>query len=153
MNYIAILAGAISVMILGWIWFHPKVFGLPWMKGVGLTEEDTKSANPITMIVGFLMALGLSYSISRFAGHPEDELNEFMHGMYHGFLPAIHFVVPILISKAVFEKKKASWILISTVYWVLAMMLVGGVTYGVTALFPAPEPVGQIYTIKTLIIN
>jgi len=94
------------------------------------------------MIVALLMAALLSYSISRFAGHPEDKLNEFMHGMYHGFLPAIYYVVPILVSKALFEKKNVSWILISTIYWVLAMMLVGGVTYGVAALFPVAEAAG-----------
>ncbi|MDF1696052.1 MAG: DUF1761 domain-containing protein [Saprospiraceae bacterium] len=136
MNYVAIIAGAASVMILGTIWFHPKVLGKSWMEGAGLTEEDMKSANPMVMIGALLMALVISWAIGRYASHTQEGMSQFVHGLYHGFTPAIFFVAPVLISKGLFEKKPIAWILTGAVYWVLAITLVGGVVY---ALMPVAE--------------
>lgn len=132
MNYVAILVGALSVMALGFVWFHPKVLGETWMKGAGLTEEDMKSANPMTMIGALLMALVISWAMSRYATHTEEGMSQFVHGMYHGFMPAIMFVAPVLVSKGLFEKKNLGWILVGAAYWVLAITLVGGIVYALT---------------------
>ena len=55
MNYVAIVVGAISVMVLGAIWYHPKVLGNTWMKGAGLTEAEMNEVNPMAMIGALLM--------------------------------------------------------------------------------------------------
>ncbi len=132
MEYVAMLAGAILIMMLGWIWFHPKVTGNAWMKGAGLTEEDMKSPNPMIMVGALLMAGVLAYALSRYAGHTEEGMHQFVHGMYHGFMPAILYVAPVLVSKSLFEQKSPGWILLSVVYWVLAITLAGGVVYMLT---------------------
>ena len=62
MGYVAIFVGAILVMGLGFVWFHPKVLGGTWMKGAGLTEDDMKEVNPLAMGGGFLMALVIAYA-------------------------------------------------------------------------------------------
>ena len=132
MNYVAIIAGAIAIMALGFIWFHPKVLGKSWMEGAGLTEDDMKSANPMVMGGAFLMALVISWTISRYASHTEEGMSQFLHGMYHGFIPAITLVAPVLVSKGLFEKKSIGWILTGAAYWVLAITLVGGIVYALT---------------------
>ena len=132
MNYVAILAGAVVIMALGFAWFHPKTFGNSWMKGAGLTEEDMQNANPMTMVGALLMGLVLSWALSRYAGHTEEGMSQFVHGMYHGFMPALLFVAPVLVSKGLFEKKEISWILSGAVYWVLAITLAGGAVYALT---------------------
>lgn len=137
MGYVAILAGAILIMILGFVWFHPKVFGKSWMKGAGLTEEDMKEVNPVIMIGALLMAGVIAWAMSRYAGHTEPGMSQFVHGMFHGFMPAIMYVAPVLVSKGLFEKKNLGWILTGAVYWVLAITLVGGVVYALTPPNPA----------------
>ena len=132
MTYLAIAAGAILFMILGFIWFHPKVFGQSWMLGAGLSEVDMKNANPMVMVGALLMAGVLSYSLSKYAGHTEEGMSQFVHGMYHGFMPAIMYVAPVLVSKGLFEKKSLSWILTVAAYWVLAITLAGGIVYALT---------------------
>ena len=132
MSYVAILAGAVAVMILGWIWFHPKVLGQGWMRGAGLTEADMKDPNPIMMVGALLMAGVIAWSISRYASHTEPGMSQFVHGMFHGFMPAITLVAPVLVSKGLFEKKNLGWILTGAAYWVLAITLVGGVVYALT---------------------
>ncbi|MCB9231046.1 MAG: DUF1761 domain-containing protein [Bacteroidia bacterium] len=132
MSYVAILAGAFLVMLLGWIYFHPKVLGQIWMQGAGLTEAEMKKFNPLAIIGGLLMAGVLSYAISRYATHVEPGMSQFIHGMYHGVMPAILYVAPVLISKGLFERKSIVWILVGAFYWVLAISLVGGVVYTLT---------------------
>jgi len=105
MNYVAIIVGAILVMVLGFIWFHPKVMGKSWMKGAGLTEEDLNEFNPLTMVGALLAAGVISFALSRYSGHTEEGMSQFVHGLYHGFMPAITFVAPVLLSKGLFEKK------------------------------------------------
>lgn len=132
MNYVAMLVGAISVMALGFAWYHPKTMGTSWAAGAGLTEEDMNEANPVTMIGALLMAGVLAWALSRYAGHTEDGMNQFVHGAYHGFMPAIMYVAPVLVSKGLFEKKPMGWILGGVVYWVLAITVVGALVYGLT---------------------
>lgn len=132
MEYVAILVGAILVMALGFVWFHPKVLGNPWMQGAGLTEDDMKNGNPLVMVGALLMAGVLAYALSKYAGHTEPGMSQFVHGMYHGFMPAIFYVAPVLVSKGLFEQKKLPWILSGVAYWVLAITLVGGVVYSLT---------------------
>ena len=132
MNYVAILAGAVLIMLLGWLWFHPKTFGASWMKGAGLTEDDMKNPNPMTMVGALLMAGVLSWALSRYAGHTEEGMSQFVHGMYHGLMPALLYVAPVIVSKGLFEKKDLGWILSGAAYWVLAITLAGGVVYALT---------------------
>lgn len=139
MNYVAIIAGAAVIMVLGFIWFHPKAFGQSWMKGAGVSEDDMKSMDPMIMGGAILMALVLSWATSRYAGHTEEGMSQFVHGLYHGFMPAILYVAPVLVSKGLYEKKNMSWILTGAAYWVLAITLVGGVVY---ALSPVAEMAG-----------
>jgi len=137
MNYVAIIAGAISVMALGFIWFHPKVLGESWMKGAGLTEDDMKSPNPMVMVGALLMALVIAWAMSRYAGHTEPGMSQFVHGSYHGLMQALMFVAPVLISKGLFEKKSMSWILSGAAYWVLAITLLSGIVYALTPVVEA----------------
>jgi hypothetical protein len=139
MSYLAIILGAVAVMILGFIWFHPKVFGQSWMQGADLTEEDMKTPNPMIMVGGLLMALVISYATSKYASHTEPGMSQFVHGLYHGFMPAIFYVAPVLVSKGLFEKKNLGWIITGAVYWVIAISLVGGIVY---ALTPVAEVAG-----------
>jgi Na+/proline symporter len=39
-NYLAVAAVAVLNMVLGMVWYHPKVFGAMWMNAMGLKEKD-----------------------------------------------------------------------------------------------------------------
>ena len=45
MNYLALLTAAFSSLIVGFVWYHPKVFGTIWMKEAGLNYADLKASN------------------------------------------------------------------------------------------------------------
>ncbi|MBL7881137.1 MAG: DUF1761 domain-containing protein, partial [Chryseobacterium gambrini] len=61
-NYWAVFAAALVPLIMGFIWYHPKVFGKAWMKEVGLTEEKMKGS----MIGVFIFSIMLSALMALF---------------------------------------------------------------------------------------
>lgn len=57
MNYGLIALFALIPIVIGFVWYNPKVFGSTWMKTVGLTEEDAKNANMAkTMILAYIFS-------------------------------------------------------------------------------------------------
>lgn len=83
MNYYVVFGAALLPLIIGSIWYNPKVFGSAWMKSAGKTEEDLAGGNMmiifgLTYILGILLALGLSGMTNHqsgvmqlFAMHPD----------------------------------------------------------------------------------
>ena len=144
---------ALIPLIMGFIWYNPKVLGTAWMNAAGLTEESMKGAN-----MG--MIFGLSYIFSCFIGFAllgmtihqmglqsmvlgteestmdlAKQLMEvagtnyrtFGHGSLHGVLAGFMIALPILATNALFERKSWKYIWINTGYWVISMGLMGGV--------------------------
>ncbi|MEY3343695.1 MAG: hypothetical protein RL090_1379 [Bacteroidota bacterium] len=64
---IAIIAlAALVPLIMGFIWYHPKVMGNAWMKVAQVSEESMKSSNMVmifglTYIFSFLLSISLQY--------------------------------------------------------------------------------------------
>ncbi|MDP2174760.1 MAG: DUF1761 domain-containing protein [Bacteroidota bacterium] len=49
------------------------------------------------------------------------------HGLFHGFLAGLMFSSPIIIQNALFERKSFKYIAIHSGYWIVTMMLMGGI--------------------------
>ena len=66
-NYWAVILATLSSMVIGSIWYAPKVFGNYWMKAAGVTPSGKMSdaAGPIitTLIVSFVTAWVLAGSV------------------------------------------------------------------------------------------
>lgn len=61
-NFGILAVSAIIPLILGFIWYHPKVLGTAWMIEAGLDEEKLKGANMIkifafTYVLSFMAAM------------------------------------------------------------------------------------------------
>jgi hypothetical protein len=74
-NYWAVLLATLSSMIVGSVWYTPRVFGSYWMKQAGVTPSgDSKDAvRPIlvTLVVSFITAwvlAGAAYISLEFYG-------------------------------------------------------------------------------------
>ncbi len=70
MNILAIVVAALIPMLVGFIWYHPKVFGNMWMRVAGLTEEQVKSGNMLLIFgLSLLFSLLLAMDIHGLATH------------------------------------------------------------------------------------
>lgn len=69
-NFIALVVAALVPMVLGFIWYHPKVLGTAWMNASGMTEEKMKTGN-MALIFGlsFLFSLLLAFEMSGLSVH------------------------------------------------------------------------------------
>ena len=51
----------------------------------------------------------------------------FKHGVFHGVLFSIFFVLPLIATNGLFERKSWKYIFINTGYWLVTVSLMGGV--------------------------
>jgi hypothetical protein len=55
------------------------------------------------------------------------EFRTFKHGVLHGAIAAIGFAMPIIGINALFERRGFKYIAIHTGYWILTLMIMGGI--------------------------
>jgi len=51
----------------------------------------------------------------------------FKHGALHGTLSGIFFILPVLATQAMFERKTVKYIAINAGYWIVTLALMGGI--------------------------
>ena len=66
------------------------------------------------------------YVMEFFSRHGNN-FRTFKHGMLHGTIAAIFLAMPIIGINALFERKSGKYIFIHTGYWIICMMLMGGI--------------------------
>ena len=160
----ALAVSAFVPLLVGFIWYNPKVFGNAWMTSTGLTMESAKGINMplvfgLTYIFSFFMGFILMgivnhhYGFFSMLGGPDMKSNadlhtwfsntvtqyggrfrSFRHGALHGTLTGIFFITPIVAINALFERRDWKYILITAGYWTLCLMLMGAIICHFTPL-------------------
>src|SRR5688500_11851382 len=62
MDFLIVFAAALVPMIVGFIWYNPRVFGKAWMKASGMTEEKMKGGNMVK-IFGMTFVFSLMIAV------------------------------------------------------------------------------------------
>ena len=127
-NWLAVVVAAVAFFILGSLWYGP-LFGKAWQKGVGLSDEEIKSANMGKLFGGaFIMALIISFGMAMFFfGFGTDPENPMTVGMGagYGIMTGIFFIFPSTAMNYLFSRKSASLIAIDSLYHIVAYTIVG----------------------------
>src|SRR5688572_10188387 len=129
-NWLAIVIAALIPMIMGFIYYHPKVFGKAWMNSLGMTEADTKKGNMgvifgVSLVMSFLIAFFLLPNVD--GPGQEGPYDSFKHGAAHGVILGLLVAMPVLVTNGLFERKNFKNLAINTLYWVITLALMGGV--------------------------
>lgn len=62
MNMMAVLAATLIPLVIGSVWYNPKVgFGKAWMNATGMTEEKAKTSN---MVLVFSLVILFSFFVA-----------------------------------------------------------------------------------------
>lgn len=131
-SYLAIFLAALIPMILGYVWYHPKVFGGAWMKSLGFTEESLRQGNmALIMGIAFLCALVLSWRLNDYSGHSEPGMSQFVHGFFHGAYSMGLPAALVLVSNGLFQRNTMTNLIINAAYWIVALGLMGSFLYSV----------------------
>lgn len=155
-NFLVVGLTSLVPLIVGFIWYHPKVFGKAWMEVCGFDEAKMKEGFNMPLVFGLTLVLGffLSFSLtamvihqmglfSMLQNHAADavaqkfftntmstygsEFRTFKHGALHGTIGAITVALPVLGINALFERRGFKYIGIHLGYWVVTMLLMGGI--------------------------
>jgi hypothetical protein len=154
LNFLAIVVAAIVPLIVGAIWYNPKVFGTVWMKASGMTEEKMKGANMgiifgVTLVLSVLLAFSVNGMVIHqvaasqlaFTNPDAESYKAFMeefgnmhrnygHGALHGAIGALFFALPVLGINALFERKGWKYILVNVGFWVVTLAIMGAILCG-----------------------
>jgi hypothetical protein len=157
-NLYAVLVASLVTLLLGMIWYSPKVFGPIWMKETGLTEEDLKKGSmlkifgltlvysilfasvmpmltihqmgPLGMVGGPALAETAKPSYAAFLADYGDVFRTFKHGALHGFMAGLFFALPMIAINGLFERKSWRYISIHAGYWIVVMTIMGAIVCG-----------------------
>ncbi|MBK6609756.1 MAG: DUF1761 domain-containing protein [Sphingobacteriales bacterium] len=59
-----------------------------------------------------------------------NEFRTFKHGALHGFLAGVFFVLPIMATNGMFERKSWRYILVNWLYWTICITIMGAIICG-----------------------
>ena len=65
MNYLAIIAAALSSFVVGGLWYSPLLFARPWLAAAGLRADDLARQNKAIVFGGAFCWRFLGRSCSR----------------------------------------------------------------------------------------
>jgi hypothetical protein len=155
-NPLAIIAAAVAALVVGAVWYNPKVFGTVWMREAGMTEEKMKGGNMAKIFgLALLFAALLSVQLMQMTNHQigalgmvggdaenalasysafmadyGDAFRTFKHGALHGTMAGIFVALPIIGTNALFERKSAKYIFINAGYWIVTLAVMGAILCG-----------------------
>lgn len=159
LNFLAILVAAIVPLVLGFMWYHPSTFGTVWAREAEMTEAKMKSGNmPVIFLVSLLLSFLLAFftqflvihqfgamgmvgadveaalpSYQAFMDDYGTNHRSFGHGALHGAMAGIFFVLPVMATNGLFERKSWKLTFINVGYWTLALAIMGAIVCGWTA--------------------
>lgn len=156
LNPISMVAAAVSALVIGFIWYNPKVFGEAWMQAAGMSEEQIKGGNmlkifALALFFAFLLATALPGIVIHQMGVYSliggdvtqalpsydalmvdygDHFRTYKHGALHGVLTGVFIALPIIGTNAIFERKSAKYIFINSGYWIITLGVMGAIICG-----------------------
>ena len=152
-NFFALLTAALSTLVIGFIWYNPKVFGNAWIRESGVSVEKMQSSNmATTMILSFIYAFFIAFILQFLTIHQYGALGmvggdptkakptfdafmtdygtafrTFKHGMLHGFFAGLFFALPLVGTNALYERRSWKYTLIVGGFWIVCCMIMGGI--------------------------
>lgn len=166
-NFYMIFVAALIPMVVGAIYYSPKVAGTVWMNVNGFTEESLKGANmAVILSVSYVLSIFLAFAMITLTIHqqgvfaifvPEimdsgsaaqQQYNDLMaeygtryrsfkHGVLHGGIAATIIALPLIGINALFERRGWKYIGIHFVYWFITFILMGGLLCSTLHYAPA----------------
>ncbi len=111
-HYIIILAAIVS-MLIGAVWYSPRVFGRVWMK---LTGMERRRFPKRSYIIGFLKEILTAYVLTLM-------IFSVGLGVITGFLVWLGFIATSSLSIVLWEKKSIRLYLLNNLYSLISLLV------------------------------
>lgn len=121
-NWLAVLVTGVVYMAVGFIWYSMRVFGTPWSKMIGLSEEELRrGAKPLMYGVTFVLALvtgAVLAVIVRSVG-----ATTVTGGLKAGLMVAVGFILTSFGTESIFSRRPFKLYLITAGYQAVAILI------------------------------
>lgn len=154
MNFLAIIVASLASLVVGFIWYNPKVFGTIWMQETGMTEEKAQQGNMMkifgltifySLILAFMLPTIVNHEVGAVQAAGGNNLDpalieflkvhhgkflSFKHGALHGAFFGIFFILPVTAINSLFEQKSWKYIAVTSGFWVVTFAIMGAIICG-----------------------
>lgn len=131
LNLFAVLAAAISTMVVGFLWYSPILFAKPWMREMGVDLNDQakikemkKSAGP-AYFGSFLASLVTAFILALF--YHWLHVESLHYGLLVGFHVWLGFVATVQLTGVLFMKQGMKLFAINTGYQLVCYLAMGAI--------------------------
>jgi hypothetical protein len=127
-NYLAVLAAAVSAFVIGGLWYSPVLFQKPWLAANGFSEADAQKGSPAKIFGwSFVLTLIMAGNLAAFLADAKTTL---AWGATAGALTGFGWVLPGIGVVALFERRPLAYTLINGGYWGVALTVMGAILGG-----------------------
>ncbi len=121
-NWLAVIAAALSMFAIGGLWYSPMLFAKPWQKAAGLSDDTLKSGSPplifgIAFLLSLLMAANLAFFL---AG-----VTDLGAALAYSIAAGLGWAALGLSVVALFERRPLAYHLINGGYLTVAFVVMG----------------------------
>ena len=156
MNFYSLFAAAVASLLIGFVYYNPKVFGTIWMRTSGIKFDSDNKPNMIKMlslhfISAFFIAIILHFlvihqsgalgmvggnaakalpSYATFMNDYGTAYRTFKHGALHGTMTGLFLIMPLFGITALYEGKSFKYVLVTSGYWIISCAVMGAIICG-----------------------
>ena len=124
-TFLPILVAGIANVILGMIWYNPRVFGSAWMAGMTMTPEMAekgKKRMPLMALISFLAAMVVAYVMNYFG--IAWGVFDWIGAVELGFWCWVGFVAPTMLGMVLWEMKPVKYYAIVSGFWLVSFIMI-----------------------------
>lgn len=134
-NWLAIVVATFVPMIVGFLYYNPKVLGGAWMRANGFSMDSMKNPpKPVMYVVALLLSFLLAFWMRINVTAPGQQTAPdghsyvtFQHGIAHGIFITVTVLLPVLGTLSIFERRGWNWVFVNLGYWVITLSIMGGI--------------------------
>ena len=114
-NWLAVVLCVVASMVIGGVWFSPKVFFPMWWKAVGKSENDAPGGVSMGMVWGgtvlasFVQAVFMALMVNAMGSMTGGAT--LTSGAMAGFMLWLGFVAPSSLTNKLFANRFKAWVL------------------------------------------
>jgi flagellar biosynthesis protein FlhB len=126
-NYIAVAIATITSYVLGFAWYHWKVFGEAWANALGITKEEADNTEGLGG--AFIMSLisGLTKSLCIALLMVVANISGVLNGAFFGAVVAAVFIFTSLGYYNGFARTSSKLTLINSAHSIVELTLIGAI--------------------------
>jgi hypothetical protein len=119
-----VIAAALASVLVGYVWYHPKLFGALWMREAGITPEMAEHGaryRHVHLAIGFCLAFVTAFVVQYLMS--QLEVHSLLDACAFAFFVWIGFVVPVSAAAFLWEHRSITFYILNISYWFVASVI------------------------------